>query len=87
MPPFPSVQFSEARETAEQAVRSGLRHILFANRPEWEAQAIDAYLRSMKAVLSPLLVNGRLSQAAQRGKRSFNDPIQTRRNAATFGNR
>ncbi|HEY5913755.1 MAG TPA: hypothetical protein VJA21_24465, partial [Verrucomicrobiae bacterium] len=63
-----------ARESAEQAVRSGLRHILFANLPESKARAIDAYVRSLKAVPSPFLVNGALSKSAQRGKRLFNNP-------------
>jgi cytochrome c peroxidase len=61
------------RETAEQAVRSGLRHILFANRPESEAVAIDEYLKSMTPVASPFLEKGKLSAAAKRGKRLFED--------------
>jgi hypothetical protein len=61
------------RETAEAAVRSGLRHILYAARPESEAKAIDAYLKSMKPHPSPFLERGELSIAAQRGKVLFND--------------
>jgi DNA-binding beta-propeller fold protein YncE len=59
------------RETAEQAVRSGFRHILFAKRPEPEAVAIDAYLRSLQPMPSPRLVNGNLSRSALRGKALF----------------
>jgi len=59
------------RETAESAVRSGLRNILFAARPEPEAAAIDAYLKSLRPMPSPYLVNGRLSRSAARGKRLF----------------
>ena len=59
------------RETAEQAVRSGLRHILFAKRPETEAVAIDAYLRSLQPTPSPRLVNGNLTRSALRGKALF----------------
>jgi cytochrome c peroxidase len=40
-------------------------------RPEEDALAIDAYLRSMKPVPSPYLVKGKLSRAARRGKRVF----------------
>jgi cytochrome c peroxidase len=59
------------RETVEMAVRSGIKNILFAELPEEVAVAIDAYLKSLKPVPSPYLVNGKLSQAAQRGKRVF----------------
>ena len=59
------------RDTAETAVRSGLDHILFTDRPEEEAAAIDAYLDSLRAVPSPHLVDGRLSPAAERGRELF----------------
>ncbi len=59
------------RPTAEAAVRAGLQHILFANRPEAEAEAIDAYLKSLKPVPSPFLIDGRLSPAARRGRQLF----------------
>jgi hypothetical protein len=59
------------RETAEGAVRSGLRNILFAHRPETEAMAIDEHLKSLKPVPSPYLVKGQLSPAARRGKKLF----------------
>jgi hypothetical protein len=59
------------RETAEDAVRSGLRHILFANRPESEAAAITDYLRSLLPMPSPRLVRGALSAPARRGKMLF----------------
>lgn len=59
------------RESAEYAVRSGIIHILFAQRPEEEAAAIDAYLKSLRPVPSPHLVDGKLSEAAERGKELF----------------
>ena len=61
------------REKAETAVRSGIRVILFAVRPEEEAAAIDEFLKSLKPVPSPALVDGKLSEAAKRGERLFND--------------
>jgi mono/diheme cytochrome c family protein len=61
------------RETAEAAVRAGITHILFAVRPEEDAQAIDGYLKSLRPVPSPYLVDGQLSPAAQRGKKLFFD--------------
>lgn len=59
------------RDTAEAAVRAGIRHIQFAVRPESDAEAIDAYLISLKPVPSPHLQNGELSPAALRGKAVF----------------
>lgn len=59
------------RETAQEAVRSGLTHILFQQRPETEANAIDQYLRSLAPVASSVLVGGKLSPAADRGKALF----------------
>jgi mono/diheme cytochrome c family protein len=61
------------RDTAETAVRAGIRHILFAVRPEEEANAIDEYLKSLQPAPSPHLVDGRLSPAAEHGKRLFFD--------------
>jgi hypothetical protein len=63
------------RETPEQAVRSGLRHILFAKRPESEAAAIDAYLRCLRPMPSPRLVNGALTASARRGKTLFESAV------------
>lgn len=64
------------RETAEHAVRSGISHILFTQRPEDEAVAIDEYLKSLRPLPSPHLVDGRLSPAAERGRVLFhNDRI------------
>lgn len=62
------------RPNAEAAVRAGLENILFAERPEAEAAAIDEYLKSLTPVPSPYLVDGRLSPAAQRGKKLFESP-------------
>jgi YVTN family beta-propeller protein len=59
------------RPSAEAAVRSGLAHILFADQPEADAAAIDAYLKLLQPVPSPYLVDGRLSPAARRGKELF----------------
>lgn len=63
------------RDTAETAVRAGIRHILFAVRPAAEADALDAFLKSLKPVPSPHLPAGRLSAAAQRGRDLFNDEL------------
>ena len=52
----PPAMSTGARGTAEKAVRSGLRNILFALRPEAEASTIDAYLKGLRPVPSPYLV-------------------------------
>ncbi|MHC4748628.1 MAG: c-type cytochrome [Planctomycetota bacterium] len=67
----PPAMITGARETAEMAVRSGIEHIQFAVRPEEEAAAIDEYLKSLKPLPSPYLVNGNLSKSAERGKKLF----------------
>ena len=59
------------RESAEAAVRAGIRHILFTTQPPEVAEALDAYLKSLQPVPSPHLTKGRLSAAAQRGEKLF----------------
>ncbi|MFH1266048.1 MAG: cell surface protein, partial [Planctomycetota bacterium] len=67
----PPSMASGVRPDAESAVRSGITHIQFAVRPEEEAVAIDEFLKSLKPVPSPHLVNGELSESAVRGKALF----------------
>jgi cytochrome c peroxidase len=59
------------RPNAEVSVRSGFKHIQFAVRPEEDALAIDAYLKSLEPVPSPYLVDGALSNSARRGEKMF----------------
>jgi cytochrome c peroxidase len=67
----PPSMSSGVRSTGEEAVRAGIRHIQFAVRPEEDAVAIDEYLKALQPVPSPYLVDGKLSEAAQRGKQIF----------------
>jgi YVTN family beta-propeller protein len=67
----PPAMFTAVRQDAEMAVRAGIRHILFAVRPEEEAVAIDEYLKSLKPVPSPYLINGKLSASAKRGRKIY----------------
>jgi cytochrome c peroxidase len=67
----PPAMASGVRPTAEVAVRSGIMHILFSDRPEEDAAAIDVYLKSLKPIPSPYLVDGRLNAAAERGRELF----------------
>ena len=67
----PPVMITGVRDKAEAAVRAGIKYIQFAVRPEEDAVAIDEYLKSLKPVPSPYLVEGKLSEAAKRGKEVF----------------
>ena len=67
----PPVMITGVRATAEVAVRAGIRFIQFAVRPEEDAVCIDEYLKSLKPVPSPYLVNGQLTPAAKRGQKLF----------------
>jgi hypothetical protein len=67
----PPAMSTGVRESAELAVRAGIRHILFSAQTGDAAPTIDEYLKSLKPVPSPLLVNGKLSAAAKRGQKLF----------------
>lgn len=67
----PPAMITGVRENAEVAVRSGIRYIQFASTTERKAQAIDGYLKSLKPIASPYLVNGKLSEAAENGQKLF----------------
>jgi cytochrome c peroxidase len=67
----PPAMVTGVRPRAEVAVRAGIKHIEMASRPEKDARAIDAYLKSMEPVPSPHLADGRLSASAKRGKKLF----------------
>jgi DNA-binding beta-propeller fold protein YncE len=69
----PPAMSLSARESAEVAVRAGIRHILFAVPPDGVASAMDAYLKSIQPEPSPWLEKGRFSEAARRGKKLFED--------------
>ncbi|MCU0857563.1 MAG: hypothetical protein MUC65_04065 [Pontiellaceae bacterium] len=67
----PRVMSLGVRADASTAVRTGMKFIQFAVRPEKDMLAIDAYLKNLKPVPSPYLVNGKLNEAAQRGEKLF----------------
>ncbi|MGB0413869.1 MAG: c-type cytochrome [Coraliomargarita sp.] len=67
----PPTTWLGVRANAEVSVRAGIKHIQFAVRPESDAEALDAYLKSLRPEPSPHLVNGELSESALRGKRLF----------------
>jgi cytochrome c peroxidase len=53
------------------AVRAGFRFIQFFEIDEDSALAVDAYLKSLRPVPSPFLVNGELSKKARDGRKVF----------------
>jgi len=62
------------RANSRVAVRSGIKSTLFGDQLEPAATAMDAWIRSLRPLPSPHLVNGALSPAAQRGARLFHNP-------------
>jgi cytochrome c peroxidase len=67
----PPAMVTGVRDRAEEAVRAGFKHILFAAPTEEDATAVDEYLKSIKPIPSPYLVDGQLSAPASRGKKIF----------------
>ena len=67
----PPNMISGIREHAERAVRAGFNFIQFFDISEEDAQCVDAYLKSLRPVPSPYLVNGELSEKAREGQKVF----------------
>ncbi len=67
----PPVMITGVRPNAEFGVRAGMRGILFMALDEDSAQALDAYLKGVRPIPSPYLVNGQLSVSARRGQQVF----------------
>jgi len=67
----PPSMISGIREKAEMAVRAGFTHIQFTEISEDNAICVDEYLKSLRPVPSPWLVDGKLSEKAERGKKVF----------------
>ena len=67
----PPSMITGIREFAGMAVRKGFNLIQFAEIPEEEAVYVDQYLKSLRPVPSPFLVDGKLSEKALRGKKVF----------------
>lgn len=61
------------RPNAERAVRSGIIYTQFAYPHPEKMNALNTYLKSLKPVPSPYLVDGQLSPAAKNGERLFEE--------------
>ena len=71
----PPVMSLGIRANMEVAVRAGFVHILFTEPKNQDLQAVSAYLKSLKPVISPHRnVDGTLTESALRGEKIFNDP-------------
>ena len=55
------------------SIRAGISAELFTEPNEDVAVGLDTFFMQMKPMSSPYLIYGRLSEAAQRGKKLFND--------------
>lgn len=62
---------SGIRASAEVAVRAGYNFIQFFDITEEDALCVDAYLKSLRPVASPYLINGELSDLAKEGRKVF----------------
>ena len=69
----PPTMITGVRKTAELCVRKGIQYIQFTRRPEEDAKAIDEYMKALQPVRSPYLVNGKMSEAQERGEMIFEE--------------
>ena len=67
----PPNMISGIRASAEIAVRAGFRLIQFFNIDEESSECVDAYLKALRPVPSPYLVDGQLSKKAEEGRQVF----------------
>jgi mono/diheme cytochrome c family protein len=67
----PPCMISGIRPSAEIAVRAGFAFIQFYDIDEERAACVDEYLKSLRPVSSPWLVNGELSAKAKEGRQVF----------------
>jgi YVTN family beta-propeller protein len=68
---IPPAMSTGIRETAEKAVRAGMELIELMPPDEGIAATLDEYLKSLQARPSPWLEGGKLSAAAERGRKLF----------------
>ncbi|MDR1052822.1 MAG: c-type cytochrome [Planctomycetaceae bacterium] len=69
----PPAMWTGVRATSEVCTRTGFQYILFVPPDEVVCKDIDEYVHSLEPELSPYLVNGKLSEKAERGKKIFED--------------
>ena len=67
----PACMISGIRAHAGLAVRAGYKFIQFCDIPEDMAYNVDEYIKSLKPLQSPYLVNGELSEKALQGRKVY----------------
>jgi hypothetical protein len=67
----PPSMITGVRASAKVSIRSKIRFLQFAVRPENDVIAMYEYLKTLKPTPSPRLVNGKLSPSARRGAKLF----------------
>ncbi|MDR2439893.1 MAG: hypothetical protein LBE12_11055 [Planctomycetaceae bacterium] len=70
----PPAMWEGVRKTSAHCTRTGFQFILFSMPDESKCQDIDAYIHAMQPLPSPYLVDGKLSERAERGKKIFENP-------------
>ena len=68
---LPPAMWHGVRVNAEKAIRTGFQYIMFSNVPEETCVDVEEYLKSLRQLPSPKLVDGQLSEKALRGKAVF----------------
>ena len=67
----PACMISGIRAHAGLAVRAGYKFIQFCDIPEDMAYNVDEYIKSLKPLQSPYLVDGKLSEKALQGRKVY----------------
>ncbi|MDR2754834.1 MAG: beta-propeller fold lactonase family protein [Planctomycetaceae bacterium] len=69
----PPAMWEGVRKNSAHCTRTGFQYLLFSMPDETKCQDIDAYIHALQPVASPYLVDGKLSERAERGKKIFED--------------
>ncbi|MDR2171720.1 MAG: c-type cytochrome [Planctomycetaceae bacterium] len=69
----PPAMWTGVRESSAHCTKTGFQYILFVPPDEKICNDIGEYLHGLEPEPSPFLVNGKLSEKAERGKKVFND--------------
>ncbi len=67
----PPVMITGIRPDAETAVRAGMKYIQFVEQSVEDANGVDAYLRSLRPVESPVAADEARAHSIKRGRRVF----------------
>ena len=72
----PPLMSHGVRNSVSSCVRAGFVHILFTEPKDADIDAVTAYIKSLKAIVSPYRKpDGKLTDPALRGEKIFADPV------------